>query len=77
MLPAKGTCQCAGSPAWAMVSERLARPARTAIFRVRADRVEEGAVDDGTIRKVISTLRGWSAMIVGEFDGIFLLGRLW
>jgi hypothetical protein len=56
-----------------MVSERLARPASTAVFRVRADRGEEWAVDDGTIRKLILTLRGWSAMIVGELDGIFLL----
>ena len=56
-----------------MVSERPARPARTAVFRVRVDRGEEWAVDDGTIRKLILMLRGWSAMIVGELDGIFLL----
>ena len=73
MLPANGTCHCAGSAAWAMVSARLARPASTAVYRVRVDRGEEWAVDDGTIRKLILMLRGWSAMIVGELDGIFLL----
>jgi hypothetical protein len=57
-----------------MLRERLARPARTALFRVRADRVGEWAVGDGTIWELISTFIGRSAMIVGELDGIFLLG---
>jgi hypothetical protein len=54
-----------------MLRERLARPARTALFRVRVDRVGEWAVDDGTIGELISTFMGWSAMIVGELVGKF------
>jgi hypothetical protein len=58
-----------------MLRERLARPARTALFRMWADRVGEWAVDDGTIGELISTFMGWSAMIVGELDGKFFWGR--